>query len=394
MPPGRILQTVLALLAVVGTVVLLHLYIGSRLIGGLGLTGVAAVAGWSALLALFASVPAGFVTLRAGPRWLGLPLWWVSHLWIGVFGLLLVAVVAGDLARLAWAAVADPSAQGVTQALRVQAAAALGLVVPAVAFGYRTARGPAKVEEVRVPIAGLGPELAGLRVVQISDLHIGQTLDGRFLERVVDQVNGLEPDVVAITGDLVDGSVSRLRDQVAPLARLRAKLGVFYVTGNHEYYSGPAAWERHVASLGITVLHNEHRVVRRGGSALVVAGVTDHDGGAFGPEHESRPDLAVAGAPEGVPRILLAHQPRSAAAAAAHGYQLQLSGHTHGGQIFPFMFFVRLQQPVVSGLRKLSGMWVYTSRGTGYWGPPLRIGPAPEITALTLVPSMETSLIR
>jgi hypothetical protein len=229
--------------------------------------------------------------------------------------------------------------------------------------------------------------MAGLKVVQISDLHIGQTLDGKFLERVVEQVNALEPDVVAITGDLVDGTVARLRDDVAPLARLRAKLGVFYVNGNHEYYSGPVAWERHVATLGITVLHNEHRVVERGGDALVIAGITDHGGGAFGPEHESRPDKAVAGAPEGVPRILLAHQPRSAPQAAPFGYALQLSGHTHGGQIFPFMFFVRLQQPVVSGLHKLAGMWVYTSRGTGYWGPPLRIGPSPEITALTLVPA-------
>lgn len=385
MPPGRILQTLLALVAVIGTVVLLHLYLGSRLIDGLGLTGAAAVAGWSVLLVLFASVPAGFIIQRAGPRWLGLPLWWVSHLWIGVFGLLLVAVLAGDVARLVWTAVADPSAQGLARALQLEAAAVLGLMVPAIAFGYRTARGPAKVEEVQVPISGLGPGLAGLRVVQISDLHIGQTLDGRFLERVVEQVNSQDPDVVAITGDLVDGSVSRLRSQVASLGRLKAKLGVFYVNGNHEYYSGPEAWERHVASLGITVLHNEHRVIRRGADALVVAGVTDHNGGAFGPEHESRPDLAVVGAPEGVPRILLAHQPRSAFAAAQHGYQLQLSGHTHGGQIFPFMAFIRLQQPVVSGLKKLAGMWVYTSRGTGYWGPPLRIGPAPEITVLTLV---------
>src|SRR6185436_1013433 len=203
-------------------------------------------------------------------------------------------------------------------------------------------RGPARIEQVTVPIPGLGAGMAGLKVAQIRDLHIGQTLDGRFLERVVEQVNAQDPDVVAITGDLVDGTVARLRDEVAPLSKLRAKLGVFYVNGNHEYFSGPVAWERHVASL--------------------------------------------AGAPEGVPRILLAHQPRSAAGAAPFGYALQLSGHTHGGQIFPFMFFVRLQQPVVSGLHKLAGMWVYTNRGTGYWGPQLRIGPKPEITALTLVP--------
>ena len=371
----------------ISLVVLLHVYLGSRLIGGLGLTGLAASAGWTALALLFVSVPLGFAGTRAGPRWLAVPLWWVSHLWIGVFGLLLVSVLTGDVARWLWAAFTSPSAEGAQRAMRVEAAVVLGLLAPAIAWGWRTARGPARIENVTVPIPGLGAGMAGLKVAQISDLHIGQTLDGRFLERVVEQVNALEPDVVAITGDLVDGSVARLRDDVAPLSRLRAKLGVFYVNGNHEYYSGPVAWERHVASLGITVLHNEHRVVQRGGDSLVIAGITDHNGGAFGPEHQPRPDKAVAGAPHGVPRILLAHQPRSAEEAAPFGYALQLSGHTHGGQIFPFMFFVRLQQPVVSGLHRLAGMWVYTSRGTGYWGPPLRIGPAPEITALTLVPA-------
>ncbi|HVE86348.1 MAG TPA: metallophosphoesterase [Myxococcales bacterium] len=386
MSRGRFLRALFGAFTMVSVVVLLHVYLGSRLINGFGLTGVAGSAAWAVLVLLFVSVPLGFVSTRAGPRWLGVPLWWVSHLWIGVFGLLLVSVLAGDVARWLWEALASPSAQAAQRAARVEAAVVLGLLAPAVAYGYRTARGPARIENVTVPIPGLGAGMAGLKVAQISDLHIGQTLDGRFLERVVEQVNALEPDVVAITGDLVDGSVARLREDVRPLGRLKAKLGVFYVTGNHEYYSGPAAWEGYVASLGITVLHNEHRVVRRGGDALVIAGITDHNGGAFGPEHQPRPDAAVAGAPEGVPRVLLAHQPRAAMDAAPFGYALQLSGHTHGGQIFPFMFFVRLQQPVVSGLHKLAGMWVYTNRGTGYWGPPLRIGPAPEITSLTLVP--------
>jgi len=139
-----------------------------------------------------------------------------------------------------------------------------------------------------------------------------------------------------------------------------------------------------VARHGVTVLHNEHVVVERGGAKLVVAGVTDFDAGQFGPAHASRPDVALSGAPEGVPRILLAHQPRSARFAANQKVDLMLSGHTHGGQIFPWMFLVRLQQPVISGLRTLFGVRVYTSRGTGYWGPPIRLGPTPEITELTL----------
>ncbi|HET9449305.1 MAG TPA: metallophosphoesterase, partial [Aggregicoccus sp.] len=204
--------------------------------------------------------------------------------------------------------------------------------------------------------------------------------------RVVAQVNALSPDLVAVTGDLVDGSVRALQQEVAPLAGLRAPLGVFYVTGNHEYYHGGEAWAAEVRRLGLTVLHNAHCVVERGGARLTVAGVTDYDAGRIDPGHASRPDLALAGAPEGVPRLLLAHQPRTAAQAQGLGVDLQLSGHTHGGQMFPFMFFVRLQQPVVQGLKTLYGTRVYTSRGTGYWGPPLRLGPAPEITELTLVP--------
>jgi predicted MPP superfamily phosphohydrolase len=165
---------------------------------------------------------------------------------------------------------------------------------------------------------------------------------------------------------------------------LRARDGVFFVTGNHEYYFGAAAWEAEVDRVGVTVLHNSHRVLRRGADSLVVAGVTDYTGGQFDPAHESRPDLAFEGAPKDVPRILLAHQPKSARAAAAQGVDLQISGHTHGGQIFPFMFIVRMVQPVVQGLRQMYGIWVYTNRGTGYWGPPMRVGPTPEITEITL----------
>jgi hypothetical protein len=317
--------------------------------------------------------------------WRAKALYWVAHLWLGAFGPVLSVVVLTDLVRWVATFALSPDAARQVAWGEAQAGAVLALVVPALAWGYRTARGRAKVEHVRVPLPNLGKDLDGLRIVQISDVHVGETLDARWLRRVVEQVNALRPDVVAITGDLVDGPVGRLRHEVAPLAGLQAKEGVFYVTGNHEYYWGGPAWMAEVRRLGITVLHNEHRVVRRGADALVVAGVTDLQGGQFDPAHACRPDLALSGAPEGAPRVLLAHQPRAAALAQGLGVDLQLSGHTHGGQIFPFMFFVRLQQPVVRGLKKLFGTWVYTNRGIGYWGPPLRIGPAPEITELTLV---------
>src|SRR5690242_6438697 len=217
----RLLRTLLGVLTMVSLVMFLHVYLGARFITGLGLTGVAASAAWTAVALLFVSVPLGALTTRAGPRWVGVPLWWVSHLWIGVFGLLLVTVLTGDVARWLWEAIASPSAQAARRAVHLESAVVLALLPPAIAYGYRTARGPARIERVTVPIPNLGAGMAGLKVVQISDLHIGQTLDGRFLERVVEQVNALDPDVVAITGDLVDGSVARLREDVAPLGRLR-----------------------------------------------------------------------------------------------------------------------------------------------------------------------------
>jgi predicted MPP superfamily phosphohydrolase len=183
--------------------------------------------------------------------------------------------------------------------------------------------------------------------------------------------------------------VSQLHEEVAPLARLcAAPLGAYFVTGNHEYYSGGRAWEAEVARLGLRVLHNEHVLLERNGAHLVLAGVTDLEGARFSEEDACRPDLALERAPEGVPRVLLAHQPRVANLLSRLGLRvdLQLSGHTHGGQFFPWMFFVKLQQPVVQGLATVAGTPVYTHRGTGYWGPPLRLGPTPEISLLRLAP--------
>jgi predicted MPP superfamily phosphohydrolase len=167
---------------------------------------------------------------------------------------------------------------------------------------------------------------------------------------------------------------------------LTARHGVYLVTGNHEYYSGAHAWIAEFQRLGLRVLLNEHVVLERNGAPFVVAGVTDYSAGHFDPSHKSDPVAALAGAPgDARLKLLLAHQPRTALAAASVGYTLQLSGHTHGGQFLPWNFFVRLQQPFTAGLAKLGDLWIYTSRGTGYWGPPKRLGAPSEITHLRLV---------
>ena len=239
---------------------------------------------------------------------------------------------------------------------------------------------------VDIPIAGLPSALQGFTIVQISDIHVGNTIGRAYVEAIVSRVNGLRADVVAITGDLVDGTVARLAHDVAPLADLKSRYGTFFVTGNHEYYSGVGPWLAELQRLEVQVLLNPHVVIEQDGARLALAGVTDYSGHHFNEAHRSDPAAALRGAPDDINvKILLAHQPRSAAAAVEAGFHLQLSGHTHGGQFLPWNFFVRLQQPYTAGLERLRSMWVYTSRGTGYWGPPMRLGAPSEITQIRLV---------
>lgn len=364
-----------ALCIVVG----LHAYIAKRLLFDSGAPVLARMIGLAVMAAGFFAIVGGFASSRLSRHPFASVLTWTGFLWMGAFVMLLVAVAGTDLLRLILPWRSESMSVG-----QLQAIAVVLFVVPALIYGYRSARGPAKIERVEVAIANLPAAFDGFRIAQISDIHIGPTLDRAFMKRIVDQVNALQPDVVAITGDLVDGSVLQLRPHVEPLSELRPKHKSYFVTGNHEYYSGGPLWEAEVARLGVKVLHNEHEVLTRAGAQLIIAGVTDHEAGQFGESHACRPDVAFANAPQNAPRILLAHQPRTARRAAPFKVDLQLSGHTHGGQFFPWMFFVRLQQPAVSGLKTVHGVPVYTSRGTGYWGPPLRLGPSPEITEITL----------
>jgi predicted MPP superfamily phosphohydrolase len=311
---------------------------------------------------------------------------WASLGLMGLFSSLLVLTVLRDAAGIVLALVA--ALRGPALPPGWFAASAGGVAVAALAVtlaGLFNARRPARVKAVDVPMPGLPPALQGFRIAQISDLHVGPTIKGDYLQRIVDTVNALDVDVIAVTGDLVDGSVSELREHVAPLGQLRSRHGVFFVTGNHEYYSGAKPWVAELRRLGVRVLMNEHVVLRHNQAPLVLAGVADYSAHHFEPDHKSDPFMAVAGAPDAAVKVLLAHQPRSANAAEAAGFHLQLSGHTHGGQFLPWNFFVRFQQPFTSGLHAVKNLLVYVSRGTGYWGPPKRFGAPSEITHLRLV---------
>jgi hypothetical protein len=360
-------------LVVVGGVwALLHVYVGQRLLAHLPLGVVARIAGWTAVLALALAPFAAFVASRA-ERGSGRPvLAWAGFTAMGLSSLLVVFVLAADLLQ----------ARTWLGAGALSTAVVGGAVVVLIAGAWRAQR--PVVVRVAVPIANLPAALEGFRIVQLSDLHVGAILKRAFVERVVSAANGLEPDLIALTGDVADGLPPALRDEVAPLAGLRAPHGKFFVTGNHEYYWDAPAWVRELEHLGFSALVNTHRVIERGGARLVLAGVTDLSASRLVPGHASDPAAAVAGAPESDVWVLLAHQPKSAFAARAVGFDLQLSGHTHGGQYFPFNLLVRLFQPFVAGLHRLEEMWLYVSRGTGYWGPPLRLGAPSEITLIQL----------
>ena len=352
---------------------LFHAYVGIRLLPAFALGG-AGLAGAILLLAAIAVAPFGaFLGMRGDERPISRAVHWVAYFALGFSSILIVLVFASDLFFLrAWGVRAEVLAP----ALIVGAAALT-------AIGAIGARHP-RIVRVAVPIQSLPADLQGFRIVQLSDLHVGPTIRRPFVQTVVDTANGLRPDLIALTGDVADGTVPNLRGEVEPLAGLVAPLGKFYVTGNHEYYWDSAGWTGEVKRLGFDVLTNAHRLLERGRGRVLVAGVTDASASHIAGQ-SSDPVAAIAGAPASDVKVLLAHQPRSAFAARAAGFDLQLSGHTHGGQYFPFNLLVHFFQPFVAGLHRLEEMWLYVSRGTGYWGPPLRLGAPPEITLIELV---------
>jgi predicted MPP superfamily phosphohydrolase len=357
----------------------LHVYVGVRLLLPFGV--LTQCGGWALLAVCFWLFPKGFWIRDDRGLWAVLLPWLAA----GFFSWLLVLTAVRDLSLMVSAFAL--SAEAAESWIRISAIGVMVLVPGITLVGFFMARRVAPVVTVEVPLANLARELEGFTIAQITDIHVGATIKRDFVEAIVDRVNGLNADMVAITGDVVDGSVPDLARHTEPLARLASRHGTYFVTGNHEYYSGAHEWIVELRRLGARVLMNEHVVLDHDGAALTVAGVTDWSAHHFDPSHRSDPHAAALGAPERAPKLLLAHQPRSALLAEPAGYQLQLSGHTHGGQFWPWNLLVRLQQPFTAGLNRLGRMWVYTSRGTGYWGPPMRFGIPSEITLIRLVSS-------
>lgn len=354
----------------------LHAFVGVTLIPDLALGRIGTWLAWAYLVLSAVLMRYGVLVRGAGNALLA----WSGLLAMGIFSSLSIF----SLVRAFVLVLASLRGWESKEFVRYSALAVIVAVLVVTLFGLLNARLTARVVERRIMLRNLPAELDGFSIVQLSDIHVGPTIKRGYIDAIVRRVNGLSPDLIVITGDLVDGSVAELADDIAPLAQLSARHGVYVVTGNHEYYSGADSWIAEFQRLDMQVLLNRHVVLEQGGARLVLAGISDYSAELFKPSHKSNPAAALAGAPDDVPRILLAHQPRSAKAVVEVGCDLQLSGHTHGGQFWPWMHFVQWQQPWVAGLQRVGGMQVYISHGTGYWGPPLRFGAPSEITHIRL----------
>jgi uncharacterized protein len=367
-------------------ILLLPGYIGWRLLSALSIGPFGVCAGIALLITCCVLIPLSVRSHAIHNPTLENLLAWVGVLSMGFFSSLFVLTLSRDLVLLG--AHLLLSAQQAASLAAPSALWTLALTTFVTLAGLVIARRRPLVVEVAIPVTDLPEALHGFSIAQISDVHVGPTIKRGFVEGIVALVNGLKADLIAVTGDLVDGSVQQLSPHTAPLAGLAARHGAYFVTGNHEYYSGERAWSAEIGRLGMRVLKNEHVVLEHNGASLVLAGVTDLSAHHFDAAEHSDPAAALRGAPaDAGAKILLAHQPNSAAAAASAGFDVQLSGHTHGGQFWPWNLFVRFFQPFTGGLYRLKNLWVYVSRGTGYWGPPNRFGVPSEITRIRLIPA-------
>ncbi|MFF5369245.1 metallophosphoesterase [Streptomyces sp. NPDC013187] len=292
-----------------------------------------------------------------------------------------VSGTAGAPQRLTTADPAPAAPAGPSRRLfvsRVVAGAAAAAAVGTVGYGtYGVLRGP-KVKRVTVPLAKLPRAAHGYRIAVVSDVHLGPVLGRGFAQKVVDTINGTQPDLIAVVGDLVDGSVKDLGPAAAPLAQLRARHGSYFVTGNHEYFSGAEQWVEEVRRLGINPLENARREM----PYFDLAGVND----VAGEDEGQGPDFAKALGDRDTARacVLLAHQPVQIHDAVEHGVDLQLSGHTHGGQLWPGNLIAAGANPTLAGLDRYGDTQLYVSRGAGAWGPPTRVGAPSDITVIEL----------
>ena len=388
---GRLMSFAAFIAIVVLVLVGLHAYVWVRLVRDTRLPQPWMSIATAALVALAAGLPVMRLLARRFPAVRGAS--WPLYTWLGILFLFFALLLSADVIRVvawAWSRLRASERPEIDLARRTLLARGFASVVIAstaalTIAAVRAATGPVAVRRIPITLARWPRQLDGLTLVQLTDMHVGPTIGRAFVESIVARTNALDPDIIVITGDLIDGTVRELGDAIAPLGQLRARHGVYFVTGNHEYFSGATPWIQELTRLGIRCLRNERVSIGQGVASFELAGVDDHSGARSGEQgHGEDLGRALANLDPAREVVLLAHQPRSVFAAARFGVGLQISGHTHGGQIWPFSYLVRLQQPFIAGLHRHRDTQIYVSRGTGYWGPPMRLGAPAEITQLVL----------
>jgi predicted MPP superfamily phosphohydrolase len=372
----------LFVLVIGSLVILLHIYLHARLVRSVAYTGRWRRTGLVLLVLLMASSMFALVTRHTFDR---PALTWVGYVWLALVIYAAGILVVLELPRAVLARRLDERRRRVLT--RALAGTALAVAAATVGYGVREARNPRLVRR-DIPLDRLPRELDGLTIAALSDIHLGPLTKGPFLRDVVRRVNAEHPDAVAIVGDLVDGTVAELGREAAPLGELRAP--TFFVTGNHEYFSGAEEWCEFLPTLRVRVLRNERVPLGRIGAPATgptvdLAGIDDRTAArSHEPGHGANLTKALAGRDTARAVVLLAHQPVMVDQAARADVDLQISGHTHGGQLLPFGYVVLLDQPVLAGLTRVGRTWLYVTRGVGFWGPPVRVGAPPEITLVTL----------
>jgi predicted MPP superfamily phosphohydrolase len=369
----------------------LGLFIGDYLVHSIGLFSRFKITFWILHVLLISTIPIAPFVYRLYP--INVPnsfydsLQYISYVSMGfyfvLFGFVLFNKIGmGSVINLT---ITDESRRDfIKSSIAFVALGASGIITT---LGYITAIKTPEIVKVKIPLTDLPLNFEGLKIVQLSDVHVGQTIKKVFVKKIVDITNSLKPDMIVLTGDFVDGSYFQLASDVDYFKNLTAPLGVYYVPGNHEYYWGVEEWVNIFKNLGFHTLLNEHVIIKKGIDELVVAGVHDLSAHRVNNKYKSSPEEAIKGAPTYLKKILLAHQPKSAYAAEKAGFDLQLSGHSHAGQFFPSSILIYFFQPFVQGLYRYKKLWLYVNRGTGYWGPPNRMGVPSEITLLELTNS-------
>ena len=375
---------------------IMHGYVGWKIFSGLNLNSSFAIIG-IILLAILTLLPVLPILFRYNGYESSLldKLSLIGYTSLGFFTLSFVAFLSKDLLFKVWGFISSFFSADVKQQITLDvdkreflekslSIGILSLIGPTTAYGFYSARKGPTIINQDIYLKNLPDSFENFTIAQISDLHVGPTIKKPYVEKVVNQISTINPDLIAITGDMVDGSIDYLRRDLEPLSQVVAKYGTYFVTGNHEYYSGAERWLDETDRMGFTNLVNDNKLITIKDQNIALAGVNDYRAHQIIPSHRSNPQAALKGINSDKVKILLTHQPSSIFKANEAGYDLQISGHTHGGQFWPFTYPTKKANPYLSGLHNHNGTQIYVNSGTGYWGPPLRLGVTAEITLFKL----------